>query len=137
MFSLVAAESGLLAREPSDLGKPGNPGDPATATAYTLGQRWRARLERVMTRFALPPDGVRAFLHDLKVNLPGAWVVLEHYRLFSAGFDEQTALTFGGVTPPRAGASGVVQAPHLTYLLPPNDVPFGQLLNGQFTYRLE
>jgi hypothetical protein len=72
----------------------------------------------------------------LDENLPGAWVVQEHYRLFSAGFDERVALTFGGMTAPETVAN-LSEVAHLSFLSPPHDVPFGDLLNAQFTYRLE
>jgi SIR2-like domain len=97
---------------------------------------WWERLVHALDRFRLPVEGVREFVRDLDENLPGAWVVQEHYRLFSAGFDERTALTFGGVTAPGTVAD-LSEVAHLSFLSPPQEVPFGDLLNAQFTYRLE
>jgi hypothetical protein len=94
---------------------------------------WRRNLDRTIRQFALPVEGARNFVQDLRVNLPGAWVVLEHYRLFSAGYDESATLTFGGVHEPESG-EGETDASHLAYLPGPWEVPFGQLLDGQFSY---
>ena len=97
---------------------------------------WQERLRRALGRFRLPVEGVREFVRDVDENLPGAWVVQEHYRLFSAGFDERAALTFGGVTAPETVAD-LSEVAHLSFLSPPQEVPFGDLLTAQFTYRLE
>jgi hypothetical protein len=98
---------------------------------------WRQRLRATIASFELEAEEVREFLRDLERNLPGAWVVQEHYRLYSAGYGEGDTLTFGGVAlrgPEEAFASDLS---HLDFLQGPCKVEFGELLRGQFAYRFD
>jgi hypothetical protein len=99
--------------------------------------RWRERLSAAIAAFKLAPGDVREFLRDLEQNLPGAWVVQEHYRLYSAGYGEGDTLTFGGVAQGGALEASKSRLPDLDFLAPPIQVPFGDLLRGQFAYRAD
>src|SRR6266545_1814006 len=92
---------------------------------------WQERLRAATATFELAPDDIRQFLLDLERNLPGAWVVQEHYRLYSAGYGEGDTLTFGGVAQGGALEASERELPDLDFL----QVPFGDLLRGQFAYR--
>jgi hypothetical protein len=97
-------------------------------------ETWRERLCRAIRQWNLPELGVRNFLDDIRINLPGAWAVLEHYRLYSAGYDEPVTLTFGGVdtqTPEEGGLD------HLSYWYGPFELQFGKLLRASVEYRVE
>jgi hypothetical protein len=96
---------------------------------------WRERLRAAIAAFELAPDDVRDFLLDLRRNLPGAWVVQEHYRLYSAGYGEGDTLTFGGVAQGGALEASERELPDLDFLQRPFQIPFGDLLRGQFAYR--
>lgn len=113
------------------LGLPGAHGADLSVTADP--DRWRETLAGAVESFALPPDGVQRFVEDLQRNLPGAWVALEHYRIFSAGYDETAALTFGGIDTAGDEAASM-DLGHLSYLEAPWEVQYGQLLEAQFRY---
>jgi len=98
---------------------------------------WQERLRARVAAFELAPDDVRQFLLDLERNLPGAWVVQEHYRLYSAGYGEGDTLTFGGVAQGGALEASDRELPDLEFPLGPLQVPFGDLLRGQFAYRYD
>ncbi len=58
---------------------------------------WPERIRHTMASFDMPASCCRDILKDIKHNLGAAWVVLEHYYLYSTVYDENVALTFGGV----------------------------------------
>jgi hypothetical protein len=106
----------------------------ANLETFSLKETWRERLIRAIKQWNLPEHGVRDFLDDIRINLPGAWAVLEHYRLYSAGYDEPITLTFGGVnteTPEDVGFD------HLSYWYGPFELQFGKLLRASVEYRVE
>ncbi|GAA4877677.1 SIR2 family protein [Saccharopolyspora cebuensis] len=92
---------------------------------------WRGNLRAVFRGFDLPADGVDDFFQDLRSNIAGAWAVLEHYRLFSGGYDTAVTLTFGGVKDENADAD------HLSFRFGGRRLPFGKLLHASAVYRTE
>lgn len=100
-----------------------------TADAETVN--WRKNLRQVLQSFQLPPGGVDDFFQDLRSNIAGAWAVLEHYRLFSGGYDADVTLTFGGVNGEAADTD------HLAFCHGDHRVPFGKLLHANAVYRAE
>ncbi|MEO8494431.1 MAG: hypothetical protein ABI614_05145 [Planctomycetota bacterium] len=94
-----------------------------------LAQSWRSKLDQVLKSFEIPTDRSDTLISDILWNLPGTFAVLEHYYLYSTAYSESDTLVFGGVRPSEQGFI----ADHLRFF----DLPFDDLLCGQFEYRKE
>lgn len=111
-------------------------GSPALAGGGPRGRGddWRVALRRTLEEFDLSPDCCGEVVEDLRRNLPGAWVVLEHYYLYSSVYDEDVTLTFGGIDPARPdGPDRAAEVGHLGVL----GTDWGALLRAQHVYRQE
>jgi hypothetical protein len=71
-------------------------------------------------------------LMDLRTNLFGAWTVLEHYRLYSAGFDVVHTKVFSGTASQQSR-----NADSQIALTPTTSVDYGRLVLAQERYRIE
>jgi hypothetical protein len=94
------------------------------APASRSGPPWESRISNILHDFDMPEEACEALLADLEHNLPGPWVVLEHYYLFSNSFLEDDTLTFGGVDEKDGSVA------HLDFF----DSSYGELLLAQHGY---
>lgn len=101
----------------------------ARLSKILLDSSWRSKLFTVLHGFKIPPERCDTLISDLLRNLPGTFAVLEHYYLYSIAYLESETLVFAGVEQTQDGFS----ADHLRFF----DLPFDELLLGQYVYRNE